>query len=98
QFLVLDALDDAEDAPADVVVNPGALAGTPDQRNDRERPVGFDVQRVREVLARVAQPLFGGEDLRTGQGLPEVVRDGPNGPRWAAARADRVAHAGAQVG
>src|SRR5689334_11884578 len=43
QFLVLDTLDDAEGAPADVVVDPGALARTPDQRNDRERPVRLDV-------------------------------------------------------
>ena len=46
ELLVLDAPDDAERAPGDVVVDPGDLAGPPDQGDDRERTVGLDVQCV----------------------------------------------------
>src|SRR5215218_4258650 len=49
QLLVLDALDDAERAPRDVVVDARELAGPPDQADDRERSVGLDVQRVAAV-------------------------------------------------
>ena len=55
QLLVLDALDDAEDAPGDVVVDPGDLAGPPDQGDDRERAVGLDVQVVGAVARRVSR-------------------------------------------
>ena len=46
ELLVLDALDDAERAPGDVVVDARELAGPPDQADDRERSVGLDVQGV----------------------------------------------------
>src|SRR5215216_2532968 len=36
EFLVFDALDDAEHAPGDVVVDAGDLSGPPDQGDDRE--------------------------------------------------------------
>ena len=50
QLLVLDALDDAEDAPGHVVVDPGDLPGPPDEGDDRERSVGLDVQVVGAVV------------------------------------------------
>src|SRR5919106_6244123 len=43
ELLVLDALDDAEDAPGDVVVDARDLVGPPDQGDDRERSVRLDV-------------------------------------------------------
>src|SRR6188508_3255116 len=49
QLLVLDALDDAERAPRDVVVDAGELAGPPDEGDDRERSVRLDVQVVGAV-------------------------------------------------
>src|SRR3954447_9989663 len=52
QLLVLDALDDAEHAPRDVVVDARELAGPPDESDDRERPVGLDVQRMTGVAVR----------------------------------------------
>jgi hypothetical protein len=67
QFLVFDALDDAEYAPADVVVDSGDLAGSPDQGDDGERAVRFDVQYVGAVPIRVTQLLGGGEDVRSGK-------------------------------
>src|SRR5918994_7494508 len=50
KLLVLDTLDDAEHAPRDVIVDARELAGPPDQRDDRERSVGLDVQRVAAVV------------------------------------------------
>jgi len=50
QLLVLDALDDGERAPGDVVVDAGGLPGPPDKPNDRERSVRLGVQRVADVL------------------------------------------------
>src|SRR5215211_3005264 len=50
QLLVLDALDDAEDAPGYVVVDPGELPGPPDQGDDRERSVRLDLQVVGAVV------------------------------------------------
>src|SRR3954447_11983200 len=50
QLLVLDALDDDERAPGDVVVDARDLAGPPDQRDDRERSVGLDVHVVANVV------------------------------------------------
>src|SRR3954453_15769815 len=52
ELLVLDTLDDAEHAPAEVVVDPGDLPGPPDQGDDRERPVRLDVQVVGAVAVR----------------------------------------------
>jgi hypothetical protein len=50
ELLVLDALDDAEHAPGDVVVDPGDLPRPPDQGDDRERSVRLDVQGVGAVI------------------------------------------------
>src|SRR5215210_1666053 len=50
QLLVLDALDDAEHAPGDVVVDASDLPGPPDQGDDRERSVRLDVQVVGGVV------------------------------------------------
>src|SRR5215218_3637276 len=49
QLLVLDALDDAERAPGDVIVDARELARPPDERDDRERSVGLDMERVAAV-------------------------------------------------
>ena len=61
QLLVLDALDDAEHAPGQVVVDARDLSGPPDQGDDRERAVGLDVQRV----AAVARPAIRGAARRS---------------------------------
>ena len=75
QLLVLDALDDAEHAPGDVVVDPRELAGSPDQGDDRERAVGLDVQRVAAVAVRRAEALRGGQHVRGGQVPAQLVGD-----------------------
>jgi hypothetical protein len=63
KLLVLDALDDAEHAPRDVVVNLGHLPGPPDQRDDREGSVGVRVEDVAAKSVRVAAPLLQGEHV-----------------------------------
>src|SRR4051795_10672748 len=75
RLLVLNALDDGERAPGDVVVDPGDLPGPPDQRDDRERSVGLDMQRVTAVVVRRPEPLLGGQDLRGGQMPAQLVGD-----------------------
>ena len=50
QLLALDALDDAEDAPGDVIVDARDLARPPDQGDDRERSVRLDMQVVGAVV------------------------------------------------
>ena len=85
QLLVLDALDDGERAPGDVVVDARELAGPPDERDDRERSVGLDVQRVAAVAVRRAEPLLGGQDVRGGQVPAQLVGDELRGsaqPTW----------------
>ena len=52
QLFVLDALDDGEGTPGDVVVDSGDLPRPPDQPDDRERSVRLGVQRVADVLGR----------------------------------------------
>jgi hypothetical protein len=52
EVLVLDALDDAESAPGDVVVDPCDLPGPPDHSDDRERAVRLYVQRVVPEVVR----------------------------------------------
>ena len=46
ELLVLDALDDTEDAPGHVVVDRRDLPGAPDEADDRERAVRLGVQGV----------------------------------------------------
>src|SRR5215207_179923 len=75
QLLVFGSLDDAEHAPGDVIVDPGHLPGPPDQRDDRERSVGLDVQRVGAVVVGCAEALLGAEDLRGGQVPAQLVGD-----------------------
>src|SRR3954451_1596541 len=75
ELLVLDTLDDAEDTPRDVIVDARELAGPPDQRDDRERSVGLDVQRVAAVAVRRAEALRGGQHVRGGQVPPQLVGD-----------------------
>ena len=75
QLLVLDALDDAEDAPGDVVVDPRDLAGPPDQGDDRERAVRLDVQVVAAVVVGRAEALLGGQHVRGGQVPAQLVGD-----------------------
>src|SRR5439155_24110324 len=67
QLLLLDALDDAEHAPGDVVVDPGDLPGPPDQGDDRERSVRLDVQVVGAVVVGGAEALRGGQHVQGGQ-------------------------------
>jgi hypothetical protein len=64
---VLDALDDAEHAPGQVIVDPRRLPGAPDERDDRERGVGLDVQRVADIAVRVTLALRGREHVRAGE-------------------------------
>src|SRR5918996_915678 len=75
QLLVLDALDDSERAPRDVIVDARELAGPPDQSDDRERSVGLDVQRVADVVVRRAEALRGGQHVRGGQVPAQLVGD-----------------------
>src|SRR4051812_23514285 len=75
QLLVLDALDDAEDAPGDVVVDPGELAGPPDQGDDRERAVRLAVQVVGAVLVGRAEALLGGQDVGGGEVTAQLAGD-----------------------
>src|SRR6478609_7510294 len=49
ELFVLDTLDDAEDAPRHVVVDASQLARPPHEGDDRKRPIGLDVQRVRSI-------------------------------------------------
>ena len=44
EFLVLGPLQHADDAPGDVVVDRCLLPGPPDHGQNREPPVGLDVQ------------------------------------------------------
>ena len=94
QLLVLDALDDAERAPRDVVVDPGELAGPPDQGDDRERSVGLDVQRVAAVAVRRAEALLGGQHVRGGQVPAQLVGDELRGLR----PVGMALHSGADAG
>jgi hypothetical protein len=96
QLLAFDALDDAEDTPADVVVDD--LPGSPDQAEDGERAVRFDMEQVSAVALRVAHPLFGGEDLRSGQVLAQLVCGEPRGLICVIGGVDRVAYAGREIG
>jgi hypothetical protein len=66
EILVLDALQDTDDAPGDVVVDTGGLAGSPDQAEDGEGAVGLDVQDVAGGPVGVATALVGGQDVRAG--------------------------------
>jgi hypothetical protein len=79
ELLALDALDDAEHAPGDVVVDPGDLPGPPDQSDDRERSVRLDVQVVGDVVVGRAEPLLGGQDVRGGEVQAQLVGDEPRG-------------------
>src|SRR5689334_2120633 len=72
---MLDALDDAEHAPRDVVVDAGELAGSPDQCDDRERSVGLDVQGVALVVVGGAEAPLGGQDVGGGQVPSQLFGD-----------------------
>ena len=98
QLLVLDALDDSERAPRDVVVDARVLAGPPDQRDDRERSVGLDVQRVAAVAVRRAQLLLGGQDVRGGQVPAQLVGDELRGPGPVGVAVDGGADGGGELG
>ena len=72
EVFVLDALQDACDAPGDVVMDPGALAGPPDQAENGERAVGFGVQDVTGGPAGLTAALAGGQDAGVGQVRAEL--------------------------
>ena len=55
------------------------LAGPPDQRDDRERSVGLDMQRVADVVVRRAESLLGGQHVRRRQVLAQLVGDALRG-------------------
>src|SRR4051794_2561042 len=94
QLLMLDTLDDAEGAPRDVIVDARQLAGPPDQRDDRERSVALDMQRVPAVAVRRAEPLLGGQDVRGRQVPPQLVRDELRGLGPVGMAVDSAADAG----
>src|SRR5581483_7517700 len=75
EFLVLDTRQDAHHAPGDVVVDPGALAGSPDQAEDGERTVGFGVQDVTGGPAGLTAALAWGQDAGVGQVGAELTGD-----------------------
>src|SRR4051794_2940381 len=75
QLLVLDALNDAEDAPGQVVVDARDLAGPPNESDDGERTVWLDVQRVALKALRIAAALLGREHLGAWQVPSERVSD-----------------------
>src|SRR5213079_778519 len=91
QFFVLGALQDAHDAPGDVVVDPGALAGAPDQAEDGERAVGLGVQEMTGGPAGLAAALAGGQDAGAGQVRAEPVGDQMRGARPVGSCIDRLA-------
>ena len=62
--LIFLAAMDADDAPRNVIVNGGFLSGQPDERDDGETPVGFDMEEVATVFALVGRHLFRGEKVR----------------------------------
>jgi hypothetical protein len=63
-----------------VVVDPGALAGSPDQAEDGERAVGFGVQEVIGGSAGLTAALVGGQDAGVGQVRAELIGDEYRGP------------------
>lgn len=56
-LFVLDALDDTEHAPGDVIVDRRHLPGAPDQREDREAPVRLAVEQVAAEPFRIARAV-----------------------------------------
>src|SRR3954447_13384901 len=80
ELLVLDAPDDTERAPRDVVVDACELAGPPDQGDDREGSVGLDVQRMAAVAVGRAQALRGGQHVRGGQVPAQLAGDALRSP------------------
>ena len=97
QLLVLDALDDAEHAPGQVVVDARDLAGAPDEADDRERVVGLDVQDVAAVGLGRAEALLGGQHVGAGQVQAKLLGDELCGVRPARARGDGAADAVEQL-
>jgi len=73
QFLVLGALDHADHAPRDVIVDRCHLSGPPDQGADRERSVRLGMQDVADVPVRAALALGAGQDVQAGQDRPQLV-------------------------
>src|ERR1022692_2130165 len=67
KLLILGALQYAEHAPRDVIMDRGLLSGTPDERADREGAVRLGMQHVADVAVRAACSFRPGEDLRAGQ-------------------------------
>ncbi|MEU7902851.1 hypothetical protein [Actinoplanes sp. NPDC049118] len=92
RFFVLDARQHAHDTPGDVVVDPGALAGPPDQAEDGELAVGLGVQQVVDVSAGIPEALVRGQDVRAGQVRAELVSDQLRGVRPVRSPICHVAH------
>src|SRR5450755_1754663 len=97
QLLELDALQDAEHAPGDVVVDGRHLARPPDQGDDGERAIGLGMDDVRAVAVRVALAFLRSQDLRAGQIPPQLIRHEHGGllpvgvpPRGAADSGDQL--------
>ena len=93
QLFVLDALDDAEHTPRQVVVDACHLSGPPDHGDDRERTPGLDVQRVAAVAVWRSEALLGGQHIGAGQVLAQLFGDELRGLRPAGARGDGRADA-----
>jgi hypothetical protein len=95
---VLDAVQHAHDAPGDVVVDPGALAGSPDQTEDGECPVGLGVQYVAGGPAGVTAALAGGQDAGAGQVRAELIGDQGRCARPVGSQSDHLAHPCDEIG
>src|SRR4051812_39028275 len=98
ELLVLDALDDAEDAPGDVIVDARELARPPDQRDDRERAVRLDVQRMGAVAVGGAETPLRAQHVRAGQVPAQLVGDELRGRLPAGMAVDGRADAGDEWG
>src|SRR5215831_382658 len=92
QFFVLGARQHAHDAPGDVVVDPRALPGAPDQAEDGECPVGLGVQHVAGGPARLTAALAGGQDAGAGQVGAQLIGDQYRGVRPVGSYSDHRAH------
>src|SRR5919202_916448 len=74
--LALDTAVDADDAPRDVVVDRGRLAGAPHERDDRQPSARRDVQQVLAVGVVPGGAVGGREPAVGGDQPAQVVGDG----------------------
>jgi hypothetical protein len=97
ELLVLEALDHAEDAPGEVVVNGRRLPRTPDESEDREGTVRLRVEHVAHVAFLIPGPLLLGEDVRRRKMALELGGNETSGLGPGGARADGGSDSGNEL-